>query len=187
MQASAQGRTEGSPGAKRFKTGLIISILAGLGSPLINFGLAFGGPILSRAAQRGISPASQANVVWAPMLTAALVPYLAYCFLLFKRNRTWQLFTLPGTASHWVLGILMGCLWMGSVALYGAASAWMAGMGSILGWPLFMSVIIITADVWGFATGEWRGVRRRPLTLVLSGMFLLILGFCTVAFGSGLK
>lgn len=187
MQASAQGQIEGSPGAKRFKTGLIISILAGLGSPLINFGLAFGGPILSRAAQRGMSPASQANVLWAPMLTAALVPYLAYCLLLFRRNRTWHLFTLPGTAFHWVLGILMGCLWMGSVALYGAASTRMAGMGSILGWPLFMSVIIITAGVWGFATGEWRGVGRRPLTLVLSGMFFLILGFCTVAFGSGLR
>ncbi len=170
--------------ATHFGRGLFLSILGGLGAPLINFGLAFGGPLLAHAARKGAGPTSQPNVLWAPMLTAALVPYLAYCFVLFRKNRSWRLFALPGTAFHWLLGALMGILWMGSVALYGVASTRMAALGTILGWPLFMSVIIVTADLWGIMTGEWKGVGRAPLRILCCGIVLLTLGFCTVALGA---
>ena len=81
----------------------------------------------------------------------------------------------------------MGLLWLGSTVIYGAASARMAAMGPILGWPLFMSSIIITANVWGFATGEWKGVGRGPVTTVLVGIVFLILGFSAVALASGMS
>jgi L-rhamnose-H+ transport protein len=57
----------------------------------------------------------------------------------------------------------------------------MAEMGPVLGWPLFMSAIIIVSNIWGLATGEWRGVRPQTLLTVSLGMLLLILGFCTLA------
>jgi L-rhamnose-H+ transport protein len=165
----------------RFKVGLAYAIVAGLGSPLVNFGLAFGGPLLSSAAARGAGAASQANVIWPPLLTATLIPYLAYCTYLWRKNQSLQLYFLPGTGSYWLLGALMGILWMSSIAIYGSASAAMAEMGPVLGWPLFMSAIIIVSNVWGFATGEWRGVRRQTIVTVSAGMLLLILGFCTLA------
>ena len=68
----------------------------------------------------------------------------------------------------------------------GMASARMAGMGPILGWPLFMSVIIITSNVWGFMTGEWKGAGSKALAVMLGGIFFLILGFCTLAYAGKL-
>jgi L-rhamnose-H+ transport protein len=168
-------------GRTRFKVGLAYAIVAGLGSPLLNFGLAFGGPLLSSAAARGAGAATQANVIWPPLLTATLIPYLAYCTYLWRKNQSLRLFFLPGTGSYWLLGALMGILWMSSIAIYGAASAAMAEMGPVLGWPLFMSAIIIVSNVWGFATGEWRGVDSRTVRTVSIGMLLLIVGFCTLA------
>ncbi|MGI8959763.1 MAG: L-rhamnose/proton symporter RhaT [Bryobacteraceae bacterium] len=165
----------------RFKVGLAYAIIAGLGSPLVNFGLAFGGPLLASAATQGASAATQSNVIWPPLLTATLIPYLAYCAYLWRKNQSLPLFVLPGTASHWLLGAVMGVLWMSSIAIYGAASAAMAEMGPVLGWPLFMSAIIIVSNAWGFATGEWRGVRPQVLMTVSIGMLLLIIGFCTLA------
>ncbi len=165
----------------RFKVGLAFAIIAGVGSPLVNFGLAFGGPLLTSAAAQGASTASQSNVIWPPLLTATLVPYLIYCTYLWRKNKSLPLFALPGTGSYWMLGALMGVLWMSSIAIFGAASAAMAEMGPVLGWPLFMSAIIIVSNVWGFATREWRGVRRQTLSIVSAGMLLLILGFCTLA------
>jgi L-rhamnose-H+ transport protein len=164
-----------------FKVGLAFAIVAGVGSPFINFGLAFGGPLLMGAAAEGASAASQANVIWPPLLTATLIPYLAYCVYLWRKNNSLKLYALPGTASYWLLGALMGVLWMSSIAIYGTASATMAQMGPVLGWPLFMSAIIITSNVWGFATGEWRRVRRATVLTVSIGMLLLILGFCILA------
>jgi L-rhamnose-H+ transport protein len=170
-----------SPNPARYKAGLAFAIIAGIGSPLVNFGLAFGGPLLAGAAAQGASAATQSNVIWPPLLTATLVPYLAYCSYLWRKNNSLRLFALPGTGSYWWLGALMGVLWMSSIAIFGAASAAMAEMGPVLGWPLFMSSIIIVSNVWGFATGEWRGVQPRTLSIVLVGMLLLILGFCTLA------
>ncbi|MFL6350962.1 MAG: L-rhamnose/proton symporter RhaT [Bryobacteraceae bacterium] len=164
-----------------FKVGLAFAIIAGIGSPFINFGLAFGGPLLTGAAAQGASAATQANVIWPPLLTATLIPYLAYCTYLWRKNKSLQLYALPGTTSYWLLGALMGVLWMSSIAIFGAASATMAEMGPVLGWPLFMSAIIITSNVWGFATGEWRRVRRPTVFTVSIGMLLLILGFCILA------
>jgi len=181
MQGAVGSQREALARPTSFGTGLLICILAGLGSPLINFGLAFGAPLLSRAAQLGVSPASQANLIWAPLVTASLVPYLAYCTYLWRKNGSWRLFALPGTSGNWLLGAIMGLLWMGSIALYGAAAARMASLGPILGWPLFMSVIIVTSNAWGFLTGEWKGAGHKPLAFMLGGICFLILGFCTLA------
>jgi L-rhamnose-H+ transport protein len=175
----------GSP-QRRFSAGMALCILAGVLSPLVNIALAFGSPMMSRAAQLGVGPANQANVIWPPLLTATMVPYLAYCFYLLRKNRSLRLFTLPGTGLYWVLGAVMGLLWAGSLALYGAASTRMAAMGPVVGWPLFMSVIIISSNAWGFATGEWRGARRNTAVLMLAGIGFLITGFGAVALAARL-
>ncbi len=165
----------------RFKVGLAFAIVAGVGSPFVNFGLAFGGPLLSLAAAQGATAASQANVIWPVLLTSTLIPYLAYCAYLWRKNNSLSLYAVRGTGHYWLLGALMGVLWMSSIAIFGTASAAMAGMGPVLGWPLFMSAIIVVSNAWGLATGEWRGVHRETLAIVSAGMVLLVLGFCTLA------
>jgi len=109
------------------------------------------------------------------------VPYLIYCAHLWKRNKTAGLFFHPGTAINWVLGAMMGVLWFGSTVIYGASTAELAGLGPILGWPLFMSSIIITSNVWGFVTGEWKTAGKKALTTMLVGILFLILGFVALA------
>ncbi len=176
-----------SDDAKRpsFGLGLTFAIIAGIGSPFLNFGLAYGDPLLSAAAAQGAGPIAKSNAIWPPVLTATLVPYLFYCASLWMKNGSFRLFAAPGTGSYWLLGVLMGVLWMGSIALYGAASAAMGSMGTVLGWPLFMSAIIITSSAWGFATGEWRGTRRGTVAVMTAGMALLIAGFCVLAYSGG--
>jgi len=164
-----------------FKAGLIICVLAGLGSPLTNFALAFGAPLLARAAAQGATVTSQANVIWAPVNTAAFIPYLIYCAYLWKRNGTAHLFRAPGTGLYWVFGAVMGLFWFGSTVIYGGVSVRLSEMGPILGWPLFMSSIIITSNVWGFVTGEWKAAGKKALTTMLGGILFLILGFVTLA------
>jgi len=171
---------------QRFTAGLLLCILAGALSPLVNIALALGSPIMSRAARLGVGPANQANTIWPPLLTATLVPYLAYCLYLGRKNGSLPLFVLPGTGRYWLLGALMGLLWTGSLALYGAASTRMAAMGPVVGWPLFMSMTIISSNVWGFATGEWKGARTTVIALMLAGIGFLIMGFVTVALAARL-
>jgi L-rhamnose-H+ transport protein len=109
-----------------------------------------------------------------------------YSGYLWKKNHTWQLFAAKGTSLNWLWGAVMGMLWFGSTVIYGGVSARLSSMGPILGWPLFMSAIILTSNAWGFATGEWKGAGSKALTIMLLGILLLILGFVTLALASQL-
>ena len=162
----------------------MLSVIAGILSPTTNFALAFGGPLLRQAADHGASEAFQANVLWPPFLTATLIPYITYCALLWKKNASFRLYSLEGTSHYFGLGAIMGLLWTSSLVMYGAAATYMSTLGPVLGWPLFMSVIIITSNVWGFATGEWKQAGSKPVNIMLGGISFLILGFCTLAYAS---
>jgi L-rhamnose-H+ transport protein len=167
-----------------FTKGLVLAIVAGAGSAFQNLGLAFGVPLLRRAAQLGTEQSYQSIVIWAPLLTATLVPYLIFCARLWKKNHSWNLFFAPKTASYWLFGLLMGALWFSSLVVYGAAAARMEDLGPVLGWPLFMSAIILTSNVWGLAIGEWKGAARASLITMFAGLGGLILGFCILAWSS---
>lgn len=169
-----------------FAKGLALAIVAGAGSALQNLGLAFGVPLLHRAAELGTAQSYQANAIWAPLLSATFIPYLLFCVWLWRKNHSWPLFFRPNTALHWLSGLLMGALWFSSIVIYGAAAARMADMGPVLGWPLFMSAIILTSNLWGFAVGEWKGAARVSLFTMFAGIGGLILGFCTLAWSSRL-
>ncbi len=172
--------------SSNFGKGLALALVAGAGSALQNFGLAFGVPLLRRAADLGTEQIYQSNVVWAPLLTATLVPYLLFCSRLWKKNRSWNLYAAPKTGKYWLFGLVMGGLWFSSLVVYGAAAARMADLGPVLGWPLFMSAIILTSNVWGLAVGEWKGATRGSLITMCAGLGGLILGFCILAWSSRL-
>jgi L-rhamnose-H+ transport protein len=78
----------------------------------------------------------------------------------------------------------MAFFWFGSTLLYGIAAGMLGSLGAILGWPLFMSLIVITASVWGVATGEWKGAGRRPLQLMFGGVAMLVLAIFVLATAS---
>src|SRR5581483_2838771 len=174
------------PASPSFAKGLALAIVAGAGSALQNLGIAFGKPLLDRAAALGAGPGSQANVIWAPLLTATLIPYLIFCGRLWRKNHSWNLFFAPQTARYWLFGLVMGGLWFSSIVIYGAAAVGMADLGPVLGWPLFMSAIILTSNVCGLALGEWISACRMSLITMFAGLAGLILGFCTLAWSSRL-
>jgi L-rhamnose-H+ transport protein len=154
-------------------TGLVLAILCGLGASLVNFGLAFGGPIIRAAESRGAYPLNAVNAVWLPVMLAGAIPNLIYCFYRLRLNHTAVRFK-QGGISHWLLALLMAIFWFGSTLLYGLSTLELGAWGPILGWPLFMSFIVITASVVGIATGEWKKSGRAPLLLQFTGVALLI-------------
>lgn len=160
-------------GGGRYGIGLLLAVLCGLGASLINFGLAFGSVIIQLAQQHGATPLNAVNAVWLPVMMAGAIPNLAYCFYLLRRNRSGDKFSRGGL-SHWLLALLMAIFWFGSALLYGVATVKLGALGPILGWPLYMSLIVISASLVGIATGEWRKSGGRPLAIQFTGVALLI-------------
>jgi len=158
-----------------FSAGLACAILSGVCAAAMNFGVAFGGALSKAAEAEGARPAWSISSVWLPLMVAGAIPSFFYCPYLMKKNRTSGNFSLPGTGAYWFLALLMAFLWFASTIMYGVASRKLGELGTVLGWPLFMSLIVITASLLGIVTGEWKNTGTTPVRIQIAGAGTLVL------------
>jgi L-rhamnose-proton symport protein (RhaT) len=158
-----------------FKTGLLYCILAGILSSLVNFGLIFGTGIAGLAVSKGASPSEANNAVWALVFTANFLVNIVYCLSLLKRNRTFSNFSRKATGRYWAWVLFMGLLWPGGIVIYGMGATRIGQMGAYLGFPIMLIVCILTGNVLGLLSGEWKGVAGRPRRIMTAGVAILVL------------
>jgi L-rhamnose-H+ transport protein len=152
--------------------GLLLALVCGFGAAFVNFGLAFGAPLIQSARSFGASSLPAANAVWMPLMLAGAVPNILYCVWLLRKNHTSGHFP-GGGVSHWLLASTMAVFWFGSTVIYGFSTIKLGTWGPILGWPLFMSLIVITASLLGVLTGEWKN-SGKSLRIQWAGVALLV-------------
>jgi hypothetical protein len=89
-----------------------------------------------------------------------------------SRNRTYVLF-----GRKWGMivasGVTMGVLWMLGFAFYRAGVSRLGALGPSFGWSVLMSVMVLTANLLGIQTGEWRDAPRSSKQKLWIGMALL--------------
>jgi L-rhamnose-H+ transport protein len=170
-RVQSDNRLKGKP----FAAGLAMAVCSGLCAASMNLGVAFGEPLLRSAAAHGASAQQVVNAVWLPLLVAGAIPNILYCVYLLSRQQSWANFRIHETPSYLGLAMVMAILWFFSTALYGVATTRLGELGVVIGWPVFMSLIIVTAGILGIVTGEWKRSGARPVTLQIVGMLLLVL------------
>lgn len=50
----------------------------------------------------------------------------------------------------------------------------MGDFGTVVGWPLLMGTIIVTSNVAGVLTDEWKGAGARVRGYLVSGMIVIL-------------
>ena len=117
------------------------------------------------------------------MLGAGALPNIGYCLLLVKRNRTGKLFFSDRPSRAWLLSVLMGVLWGGSIFLYGAATPLLGDIGPSIGWPLSLATGLLTANLMGLLLREWDSVPPATLRVMGTGILLLLaaIALCAVS------
>jgi L-rhamnose-H+ transport protein len=172
---------------RSYGRGLASALLCGFGAAFVNFGLAFGRPLIDGARTSGAGALWAPNAAWLPLMLAGAIPNLLYCIYLMQKNHSMNQYAHKGTASYWALAALMALFWFVSTLFYGMASERLGTLGPILGWPSFMSLIVITANVWSLITGEWKNTGKEPLRYMLGGVGALLLAVFVIAFASRLS
>jgi L-rhamnose-H+ transport protein len=160
---------------------LLVAVVCGVMAPMLNYSLAFGQEIGAEAIRQGTLPANSAYAIWPVALLGGLIPNLAYSIYLLSRNHTWNRFK-TFFPDFW-FAALMGVLWMGAMAVYGTSSSFLGALGTSVGWGLFQIFMIMTANLSGVITGEWksatgqaRGQLRFGLGLLAAATVLMALG-----------
>jgi len=169
--------------AGSYALALTLAVLCGLMAPMINYSFAFGQHIAEEAVRTGTSPVLAGYAVWPVGLLGGLVPNLAYSIYLLSRKRTWERFRGPWLPDLW-FACLMGIFWMGAMAVYGVSSVYLGALGTSVGWALFQIFMIMTANISGVLTGEWRDAPRSALRTLWAGLLLLAVATAVVAAGN---
>lgn len=164
------------PSRSRTRLGIFCSLLAGVLSTLFNFVLANGEPIRRQAIALGADPNLAANAIWSLGVSAGSLPSIIWCVYLVTRRSHWSLYRKPHSGANVLLCMAMAVLWITGTVLYGVSSARLGRLGPAVGWPIYMSSIIITGNLWGWWWGEWEGASSRSVNLLWGGLAVQILG-----------
>jgi L-rhamnose-H+ transport protein len=167
-----------------FGTALLICVAAGIFSPMLNFSFVFGEELRQAAMDAGVRPDMASNTIWPLCLTAGFILNAAYPIYLLTKNKTWGLYrTATPPPSHWSWTSLMGVLCFGSFLVYGAGAEALGDLGGIVGWPLFMSMALITSNTLGALSGEWKGAPRKAHVYSIIGIGFLIVAIVVISTG----
>lgn len=179
-------RRQSAGAAYNFRVGLFFCVASGVLSPMVNFALIYGQGITDQAIRHGADPANAGNAVWALVFTSNYLVNVGYCVYLGLRNRTADRFITTGTGRYWLAATVMGALWAGGIVLYGVGAYQIGQYGPYIGFPILLITSILTGNILGVLTGEWRGAGNRPPRLMAAGVSVLILAVAVFAYANSL-
>jgi L-rhamnose-H+ transport protein len=157
---------------------LVLVIVSGFLASLLNIALAFGGNIIDMARKAGAAPAWAPFAVWPLALAGGLLINLGYSFYLLTRNKTWGNFR--GGPREVFNPVLAGVMWMGSIAIYTTATTFLGILGVSVGWSLFQIFMILSANLAGVFTGEWRRTEGRVRKANMIGVAVLFVAIILI-------
>ncbi|MDR5730076.1 MAG: L-rhamnose/proton symporter RhaT [Terriglobia bacterium] len=180
----ARGKMVGH--ARPFAIGLLLCAGSGLLSAVFNIGYSSAQPLLATAVRMGHSAFAGSNLIWLLMLISGAVPNLCFCAYLLQKNRSWAKYREQGAGHLYILSILMGLLWGGNTFIFGFASPALGKLGPAIGWPLTLITGLITANICGFSTGEWKFTHQEEQRWMAAGLTVLLVAIVTLGWSSTL-
>jgi len=170
-------------GRSNLFVGLLLAVASAILGASLNFSFAFSGAVRARAVELGASPALSSMSVWALTVSSGFLANAAYCLLKIGREG-WSLFLIPKSGLYWLGGATMGILWFGALMVYGIGGSRLGNSAATIGWPIILGTSIVTSNLAGWLTGEWRGTGRRCATYLVAGISVILVSVFVISQGS---
>jgi L-rhamnose-H+ transport protein len=157
-----------------FKTGLILAVISGISSSMLNIGFVYGNPILETAQSYGASAEVSTIPVWIIVLFGGFLVNFGYAAYLLIEARTFKLYAQNPKFSL-ILSVISGIFFFSGLVLYGIASSVLDTLGTSIGWALLMSLMIVISNLSSILIGEWKD-SKEAFRYQLISLLTLILG-----------
>jgi len=169
-----------------FTGGLIMCIISGICSVGPSFAFVYSqDPIREAMISRGASEWPASIAVYAVgMLFGSLVNVI-YPAVVMSREKSWAV--LGSSSKEFGLSLIVG------LNLFLAFALWYSGMlllgpaGASVGFGIYFALQILAAQVLGRISGEWKGVKGRPVLFMLIAVVILIVASVLMAYVSVLS
>jgi L-rhamnose-H+ transport protein len=179
------GLAEGVPQASsNFRRGLIICLFTGILGTAFIYSLVSSHGLLQAAQAAGAKPLFAGYVAWVVTFNAGFLPNLLYSLYLLRKNRSTRAFGQSEVlARNSSLGALMGLIWFSGVLMYGMGVTQMGRLGPSVGYGLFVSSTVLSANFLGWLSGEWKGASPATVRGFMKGMVLIVIAVFVIAVG----
>ena len=176
MKSAALPEEEKKKAVKDFNfgKGIFVALLAGFMSACFNIGLNFGQDLYLEGTKEIFKslPATML-VTFGGFLTNA-----AYCLFQNNKNKTWGDYrqkTLWG--NNILFCCLAGLLWYSQFFGLSLGKGFLTGYPVLItfSWCILMSLNVVFSNVWGIILKEWKGASRKTVTVLVTGIIVLII------------
>lgn len=161
--------------SRNFASGLAICIFTGIFTSNFNLGFAFSNDLQRVAMAMGATPARATYAVWALVFGAGFLPNLIYCAYLLSRNHTWRLYWGRQSAGNIGLSLAMAGLWGAGVFGYGIGATVVGRYGTSIGFTLFMASSILSSNILGIWSGEWKATETLTRRTLTAGLIVILI------------
>eukprot|EP00192_Tetraselmis_astigmatica_P012589 CAMPEP_0117684560 /NCGR_PEP_ID=MMETSP0804-20121206/21167_1 /TAXON_ID=1074897 /ORGANISM="Tetraselmis astigmatica, Strain CCMP880" /LENGTH=394 /DNA_ID=CAMNT_0005495565 /DNA_START=515 /DNA_END=1696 /DNA_ORIENTATION=+ len=158
---ACQGKADSGAQAQakpKFWKGLLVALFGGLASSMLQFAFVYGDEMVVKAEQLGVATAAAPMVVWLLAFNLAMLPNLMVSCVRISKQGGWGGFVSVSRrqqAKSYTLCFLMAFFFMGHIHLYGAGAGVIGDLGAAIGWPILMSVTVLTSQLWSVLLHEW--------------------------------
>ena len=168
--------------------GLLLAVLCGIFSSGMSFAIDAAQPMEAAAKSLGVNPLYAALPSYVIIMGSGAIVNFAYCFirlavlprLSLRSDLSQDSGTLLKNAS---LASTAGIMWYLQFFFYAWGAANIPQHLSYVNWMLHMSIYVLCGGLVGLALGEWAGVRKRSLRLLLAGVAVIIAAANLVGLG----
>ncbi|PWJ55557.1 L-rhamnose-H+ transport protein [Dyadobacter jejuensis] len=177
---------QGKPGGGNLQLGLLIALISGVLSALLNVGFVQAQPVGQLAEAAGVLTRNSSLAVWVVVLVGAYIMNAGYALFLLFRNNSWGSFGLKGTGKAYAWSVGAGVLWFGALGVYGQGATLMGSMGPVIGWPILLGVSLVVSNIWAYFNKEWLGAVK-PFAWLVVGLMVLISATIILGYANGVS
>lgn len=177
-------------GKNLFFIGFLMCLLSGVLSAFVNLGYDFGDTLeAAMVRQSGLEDLTwKATLIrWMPMYWGGITALLLTTGIRMYRNGTWRNYFGPGASRDFCLAAGMGIVHFMAQIPYGVGAYYLGKLGTSVGFGANIGMALIVAASLGFLTGEWKGVSRKAVSLILAGIGVIMVALLTLAYANSLQ
>lgn len=163
--------------------GILIAVVCGVLSALLNVGFSNAAPIAKTAEDFGVITRNSSLVAWVVVLWGAFLMNALYCVYLLFKNNSWNSFNPINSFKAYRWSVIAGLCWFAALGVYGQGAALLGDIGPVIGWPILLGLSLIISNFWAYRAGEWKNAKK-PFNLLLVGLIVLIFSAIVLGLGS---
>lgn len=176
MKSAALPEEEKKKAVKDFNfgKGIVVALLCGFMSACFNIGLSFGEP-LSWQQTPDIYKSLPATLL---VTVGGFITNACYCLFQNGRNKTWSDYRQKSVWGHNLLFCtLAGLLWYSQFFGLSLGKGFLSAYPALItfSWCILMSLNVVFSNVWGIILKEWKGVSRKTIAVLVTGIIVLII------------